>query len=103
MIDHRLEGARFGKQMAGTRDNFQGFRSAQPGEGLLVEFDDDVISAADDQKRRRVYLIEDIPGKVRASAARDNRSDSITEPRRRDEGCRRSRARAEETEAKGLA
>ena len=88
--------------MAGTRDNFQGFRSGQAREGLLVEFDDNIVNAANDQKRRRAYLIEDIPGKVRAPAARDNRPDSITEPRRRDEGCRRSRARAEETEAKGL-
>ena len=97
VINHCLEGTRFRKQMAGTRDNFQCLRPAQPGEGLLVELNDDVINAADDQKRRRVYLIEDITGKVRASAARDNRSDLITEPRRRDECCCRSRTRPEET------
>jgi hypothetical protein len=86
--------------VAGAWDNFQSFRPAQPGESLLIKFDDDIINSAYDQKRRRVNLIEDIAGKIRASAARDNRSNSVAEPRCRNECRRRSRARAEETKAK---
>lgn len=99
MIDYRFQSAWLREKMAGARDNFQGFRPAQPGERLLIEFDDDIIRPADDQKCRRINPIEDIARKIRASAARDDRTHAAAEPRGRDKRSRRSRARAEEAEA----
>ena len=89
MIDHGLQRAGLGEEMAGARDDFQGLRSAQSREGLPVELDNHVIGPADDQQRRCVNLGQDIARKIGASAARDDRADAIAKLRRRDERRRR--------------
>ena len=52
-VDHHFHRARFGKEMARARHNLERLWSAQPDQGLLIEFDHAVIRAPDDQERRR--------------------------------------------------
>ena len=72
MIDDGFERAWFREEVAGAWDNFQGFRTAQAGEGLLVKFDNAIIGTTHYQKRWRVNPIKDIASKIRATAARHN-------------------------------
>jgi hypothetical protein len=75
VIDDRFERARLGEQMSGAGDDLQCLSAAKACECLLVELDDAEVGAAHDQQGGNADVIEDVAGKVRAAAARDNRLD----------------------------
>ena len=100
MIDHRLERAGLGKQMARSRNDLQRLGSSQPRQRLLIELDDAEIGAADDQQRRRLHCVERISSEVRAPTARDHCTDTARKFCRRDKRRRRSGTGAEQSKRK---
>jgi hypothetical protein len=54
MLRYLRQRARFFKEVRGPRDNAQLFLGSQPGIGLLVESDDLLIVAPDDQQSWRL-------------------------------------------------
>src|SRR3990172_11335875 len=93
-VSDLLERARLLEEMRRARDDGELVLAAQEGRGLAVEFEDDVVPAADDEKRGRLDEPHARRGHVGASAARDDGSDLPAELRPRPERCSRSRARA---------
>jgi hypothetical protein len=66
-----FERPRLFEQMRGAGDDHEFLRADEPGMGLLVEFDHDVIVSADNQQHRAAHLSERLrAGQVRTAAAR---------------------------------
>ncbi len=86
--------------MARSWNDLQRLGRPQSRQGLLIEFDDAEIGAADDQKSWCPHLVERIAGEVGAPAARDHCADAARKLCRRDQGRRRSGAGAEQPERK---
>ena len=68
-FDDVLEGTRFGKQVGRAGHDFQCLLDVQPYISLFIEFDYHVIEPADDQERRRGYVIEHRAGEIRAATS----------------------------------
>ena len=82
--------------MARSGNDLQRLGCSQPGQGLLVQFDDAEIGAADDQKSGCPHLVERIAGEVRAPAARHRCADTARKFSRRNQCRRGSGAGAEQ-------
>jgi hypothetical protein len=52
-LDHLVERARLREQVAGTGDDLQASRAAEPLEGLPVQLEHAAVASAHDQQRRR--------------------------------------------------
>src|SRR5262249_7705187 len=103
VIDDRLQRSRFRKEMARTRNDLQRRRASEAGQRPLVEFDHTIINAAHPQESRRANLIQQLLRKVGTSTAGDDGADATFQPDGRDERCRRSGARAEQSERRPAA
>ena len=76
MLNHQIEGAGFGEQMGRARHDLDRLRRRQARQCLLVELDDAVIKAADNQQGRRAHIVERRLRKVGAAATRYHRSNA---------------------------
>ena len=74
MINYGFHGTSLRKQMCRTRHNLQRLRRPQPGQSLLIEFNDARIIASNDQQCWRANYIERGAGQVGAAAPRNYRS-----------------------------
>src|SRR6185312_1576625 len=90
-----LQRTRFLEQMAGPRDDFEFFLAGQLLQSALVELDDDVVVAADDQKNRGFDACEGVAGEIRAAAAGDDGADALPARSSGDERGSGARAGAE--------
>jgi hypothetical protein len=68
-LRHLLERARFLEQVRGPRDDLQVHRRADLAHGRLVDHDDRLVVAADDEQRGRLHARQRIARQVRAAAA----------------------------------
>ena len=98
VFNHRVKGSGLGKEMCRSGNDLQFLWRSQPCRGLLIQLDDAVVGATDDQQSRRSHAIERIAGKIRPAAAGDDRANAIPESRCRNECARCSCACPEETE-----
>jgi hypothetical protein len=76
--------------MAPAGNNHQALRAGQSRQGLLIELDDYVISATDDQKPWRMNRIERITGEIGPPPARDYGTDAVRNLGGCNEGSRRA-------------
>src|SRR6266545_3750426 len=69
---HCFQGALLREEVSGAGNDHQFRRTPEPGQGLLVQFDHDIVGAADDEQGRRLDRGQLIPGEVGPSAARND-------------------------------
>jgi len=55
-LRHFLQRARFFEKMCRAGNNLQLHFAAQPIAGLLIQFDNDIVVAAHNEQRRRLYF-----------------------------------------------
>src|SRR6516164_4590764 len=81
------------EQMRCTWNEFQARGASKLTNGAPVQFDNEGVALADNQKRRRLHVGEGVGGKVRPATARDDRPDQERPPRRCGKRCCSTRAR----------
>lgn len=100
MIDHGFQRAGLGKQMARTWNDFQFLGAAQSGQGIFVQLDHSEVVTSNNEKRWCADPVEGIAGKIGAPSARDDRTDPIHKPCRRDKRGRSTGTGTEQAERK---
>ena len=96
MLDDHLERAVLGEEMGRTGNDDQRLRSLQSGKSQPIELDDFVIGSADDQEGRGGDPVERIARQIGTTAAGYDGADPVTQMCRRDQGCGRPGAGAEQ-------
>ena len=86
--------------MGCTGDDLDRLRCMQAGEGLFVQLDDAMISAADDKQCRGANLCEGFAREVRTASARDHCADPLGKLRRGEQGCGSAGAGSEQADRK---
>src|SRR5665647_1477886 len=97
MLDHQLKGALLWKQVGCARNDLDCFRRLQARKGLFVELDHAVIESTDDEQGRRGHIVKRGVREIGPASAGDDSANTRAEPRRSDQGRRRSSARSEQT------
>ena len=98
MFYDRLERALLGEEMGRAGNDDQGLRCCQPDKSQPIELYDFMIRSADDQESRGANLVESIAGEIGATAAGNDGTDPVAQMCRRDQGCGRSGAGAEQAQ-----